>query len=315
MKNAIFCLMTFAVLLCSTGCQKDTSASLAGESTAMTSSEIVQFLDNLFLEELQESPQSMTYLGMRERYNEWNDISDAARDKSLGMTRDHLNRVMAIDLSQANDSVKLSVKMFIQQANKALEGDRWRYHSYPVNQMRGVHGMIPSFLINQHLIANKDEAKAYIERITNSAILLRQVIEQLEIRQQKGIIAPKFVFPLVMASIDNILKGAPFSEGQDSTIFADFKAKIAKLELSEADKTELTAAASAALQNSLAPGYYELQTALRSLEANATNDHGVWKFPDGEQFYNFALQRTTTTNLTAEQIHKRGLEEVARIQS
>ena len=205
MKNAIFCLMTFAVLLCSTGCQKDTSASLAGESTAMTSSEIVQFLDNLFLEELQESPQSMTYLGMRERYNEWNDISDAARDKSLGMTRDHLNRVMAIDLSQANDSVKLSVKMFIQQANKALEGDRWRYHSYPVNQMRGVHGMIPSFLINQHLIANKDEAKAYIERITNSAILLRQVIEQLEIRQQKGIIAPKFVFPLVMASILSLI--------------------------------------------------------------------------------------------------------------
>ena len=315
MKNAIFFLMTFVALSFSSGCQKDTSSTLVMKPAAMTSSEIIQFLDDLFLEELRESPQSMTYLGMRERYNEWNDISDAARDKSLDMTRDHLERVMAIDLSRANDSVKLSVKMFIQQSNRALEGDRWRYHNYPVNQMRGIHGMIPSFLINQHLIANKDEAQAYIDRITNSTILLRQVIEQLEIRQQKGIIAPKFVFPLVMESIDNILKGAPFSKGPDSTILADFKAKIGKLELSEADKTELTAAASGALQNSLAPGYYELQTALRHLEASATNDHGVWKFPDGEQFYNFALQRTTTTNLTAEQIHNRGLEEVARIQS
>ena len=315
MKKVTFYLMTLVTVVLLTGCQKDTSASLNTKPAIMTSSEIVEFLDDLFLEELQESPQSMTYLGMRERYGEWNDISDSARDKSLDMTRQHLEKVRALDLSKANDSVRLSVKMFIQQANKEIEGDRWRYHSYPVNQMRGAHGMIPSFLINQHLIANKDEAKAYINRITNSQTLLQQVIEQLEIRQQKGIIAPKFVFPLVMESIDNILRGAPFSEGPDSTILADFKTKIAKLDISEADKNDLAIAASAALQKSLAPGYYGLKIALRKLEANATNDHGVWKFPNGEQFYNFALQRTTTTDLTASQIHNRGLDEVARIQS
>ena len=257
----------------------------------------------------------MTYLGMRERYDEWNDISDTARNKNLDMTKQHLAKVMAIDLSNANDSVKLSVEMFIQQANQQIEGDQWRYHSYPVSQMRGVHSMIPSFLINQHLIADKEEAQAYIERITNSATLLEQVVEQLKIRQQKGIVAPKFVFPLVMASIDNILKGAPFSQGPDSTIFADFKAKVAKLELSEADRNSLTLAASVALKDSLAPGYQNLLSVLRKLETEATNDHGVWKFPNGEAFYNFALHRTTTTDLTAEQIHTKGLYEVARIQS
>jgi uncharacterized protein (DUF885 family) len=315
MKKINLYLMTLIVLLFATGCQKDTLVSAKTTPVIMTSPEIIAFLDNLFLEELRESPQSMTYLGMRERYDEWNDISDTARNKNLDMTKQHLAKVMAIDLSNANDSVKLSVEMFIQQANQRIEGDQWRYHSYPVSQMRGVHSMIPSFLINQHLIANKEEAQAYIERITNSAILLRQVVEQLEIRQQKGIVAPKFVFPLVMASIDNILKGAPFSQGPDSTIFADFKAKVAKLELSEADRNSLTLAASVALKDSLAPGYQNLLSVLRKLEIEATNDHGVWKFPNGEAFYNFALQRTTTTDLTAEQIHTKGLYEVARIQS
>ncbi|MDB9734240.1 DUF885 domain-containing protein [Porticoccaceae bacterium] len=315
MKKINLYLMTLVVLLFATGCQKDTLVSAKTTPVIMTSPEIVAFLDNLFLEELRESPQSMTYLGMRERYDEWNDISDTARNKNLDMTKQHLAKVMAIDLSNANDSVKLSVEMFIQQANQQIEGDQWRYHSYPVSQMRGVHSMIPSFLINQHLIADKEEAQAYIERITNSAILLRQVVEQLDIRQLKGIVAPKFVFPLVIASIDNILKGAPFSQGPDSTIFADFKAKVAKLELSEADRNSLTLAASVALKDSLAPGYQNLLSVLRKLETEATNDHGVWKFPNGEAFYNFALQRTTTTDLTAEQIHTKGLYEVARIQS
>ena len=76
MKKINLYLMTLVVLLFSTGCQKDTPASATTTPVIMTSPEIVAFLDDLFLEELRESPQSMTYLGMRERYDEWNDISD-----------------------------------------------------------------------------------------------------------------------------------------------------------------------------------------------------------------------------------------------
>jgi len=126
MKKVTFHLMTLVTVVVLTGCQKDTSASSDTKPAIMTSSEIVEFLDDLLLEELQESPQSMTYLGMRERYGEWNDISDSARDKSLDMTKYHLEKVRGIDLSKANNSVRLSVKIFIQQANKDIEGDQKR---------------------------------------------------------------------------------------------------------------------------------------------------------------------------------------------
>ena len=315
MKNAFLSLIAMMIFSLSAGCQMDQSESASSESTAMTSQQVIEFLDELFMEELQESPQYMTYLGMRERYDEWDDNSDQARDKSLQMTRNHLQQVMKIDLSNVDDSAKLSVKMFIEQANKRLEGDRWRYHSYPVSQMRGVHGRIPSFLINQHLIANEEEAQAYIKRLAATPKVLDQLIEHLKIRQDKNIIAPKFVFPLVLKSIDNILIGAPFDEGSDSTLLADFKRKIENIDIADDTRSELTSAASNALKDHLAPAYRRLQLALRDLESVATNDHGVWKFPDGDKFYEFALQRTTTTDLTANQIHNRGLKEVARIQS
>ena len=281
----------------------------------MTSEAVVSLLDELFMEELKESPEYMTYLGMRERYDEWDDRSDAARDKQLEMTKRHLTIVKAIDQSNLNDAAKLNIAMFIEQSEQQIEADKWRYHSYPINQMRGVHSMIPSFLINQHLIADSAEAQAYIGRIAHSTGVIDQLLEQLKVREEKGIVPPKFVFPLVLKAIDNIISGAPFSEGDDSTILADFSQKVRAINLPADETDKLIADARAALQNNLAPSYQKLRSYLTELEAGADDKDGVWKFPEGEAFYNFALKRTTTTDLTANEIHDIGLAEVARIQN
>ena len=297
------------------GCHLEDNDFHQGKTNIMTSDQIIELLDDLFMERVKESPQYMTYLGMRERYDEWDDNSDRAADKRLQMTRDHLERVKAIDLTNANNSVKLSVKMFIEQANMSIEANQWRYHSYPVSQMRGVHGRIPSFLINQHLIANELEAKAYIKRLAGVPKVLDQLIVNLETRENKNIIAPKFVFPLVIESIDNLLVGAPFQDGPDSTLLADFKKKIDALDITDDAKSTLILSASDTLKRHFSPAYRSLQIKLRELESIANDDHGVWKFPDGDEFYKFALRRTTTTDLSPDEIHELGLREVARIQT
>ena len=297
------------------GCHLEDNDFHQGKTNIMTSDQIIELLDDLFMERVKESPQYMTYLGMRERYDEWDDNSDRAADKRLQMTRDHLERVKAIDLTNANNSVKLSVKMFIEQANMSIESNQWRYHSYPVSQMRGVHGRIPSFLINQHLIANELEAKAYIKRLAGVPKVLDQLIVNLETRENKNIIAPKFVFPLVIESIDNLLVGAPFQDGPDSTLLADFKRKIDALDITDDAKSTLILSASDTLKHHFSPAYRGLQIKLRELESIANDDHGVWKFPDGDEFYKFALRRTTTTDLSPDEIHELGLREVARIQT
>lgn len=315
MKYLLSRLILVLMMSVSWGCHLEDKGFDQGKTTKMTSDQVIQLLDDLFMEGVKESPQYMTYLGMRERYDQWDDNSDRATDKRLKMTRDHLARVEAIDLTNANDSVKLSVKMFIEQANMSIEADRWRYHNYPVSQMRGVHGRIPSFLINQHLIANELEAKAYIARLAGVPKVLDQLKVNLEIRENKNIIAPKFVFPLVIDSIDKMLAGAPFENGPDSTLLADFKRKIDALDITDDTKSKLITNASDTLESHFYPAYRSLQIKLRELESIANDDHGVWKFPDGDKFYEFALRRTTTTDLSPEEIHELGLKEVARIQT
>ncbi len=190
---------------------------------------------------------------------------------------------------------------------------QWRFHNYPVNQMYGTHSQIPAFLINQHSISTIKEAQDYISRVQGAQKLLEQLVTQLQLREDKGIIAPTFVFEHVIRDSKNILIGAPFDKEADSTIFADFTRKVNKLKISEQEKATLIADAKTALINNLKPGYEALITYLTALEKKSDNRDGVWKFPNGEAFYNNALKRTTTTDLSSDQIHKLGLSEVDRI--
>lgn len=143
--------------------------------------------------------------------------------------------------------------------------------------------------------------------------VFEQLITGLEIRADKNIIAPKFVFPHVIDSSKNIIKGAPFEQGEDSTLLADFKRKVNALEIDQAEKDALISKATKALKTAVKPAYSKLINYIAQLEKRADDRDGAWKFPDGEAFYNNALKRTTTTDLTAKEIHAIGLAEVSRI--
>ena len=107
---------------------------------------INEVLDNFFMESLRLSPESMTYPGIKDRYDEWEDISDEAKDQMLELRKKQLKQISSIDLTKASESEKLSVAMFKSQLEQQIAADKWRYHNYPVNQMRGKHSQIVSFL-------------------------------------------------------------------------------------------------------------------------------------------------------------------------
>lgn len=269
--------------------------------------------DALFDESLKTSPEFMTYLGMRERYDEWDDNSEQAYQDSVALTQKHLETLKAIDASALDKVSALSLKLYKQRLENGLEDTQWRYHGYPVNQMFGTHSSIPSFLINQHLIANPDEAKAYVARVKAVPLVLDELISDLSIRADKGIIAPKFVFAHSIRDSQNIIAGIGEESEEENPLVADFKAKVDKLALEESVAAQLMTELNAALVNQFVPAYEKLIATLERLEARSEGNFGAWKLPDGADYYANALQRITTTDLTADQIHELGLSEVARI--
>jgi uncharacterized protein (DUF885 family) len=274
-----------------------------------------EIFDELFMESLRESPEYMAYLGMRERYDEWNDYSQASFDRSVAMSKDQLARLREIDAEGLDKSEALSLTLYSQRLENGLADTQWRYHGYPVNQMFGVHSSIPSFLINQHLIANKAEAEAYIARVRAVPEVLTHVIEDLNIRADQGIIAPKFVFPHSIRDSQNIIAGIGDDAGaEQNPLVEDFKAKLDRLELDDSLRADLLAQLNQALAEQFAPAYRELIVTLQALGERSEGNFGVWSLPNGAAYYANALKRITTTDMTPDQIHQLGLDEVARIQ-
>ncbi|MFB2761196.1 DUF885 family protein [Shewanella xiamenensis] len=287
-----------------------TSTSVAAQSESEKANAL---FETIFMENIMASPIAQTYMGIKQDYDKWDDIGDEADARELARTKKQLAEVNQLDASKLDPQTRLSLTLLTQNLNNDIKDYQWRYHNYPVNQMHGGHSMIASFLINQHQITDVSDAKAYISRLNGVPKRLSQLQQALEVRADKGIITPKFVFGYVISDSQNIIKGAPFDKGEDSALLADFRKKVNALSISETEKAQLIADAEKALVSQVEPAYKTLIAYIKTLEAKADSRDGVWKLPDGEAFYNNALARTTTTHMTADEIHQLGLAEVERI--
>jgi len=317
MRKLTLIAATISVALLA-GCQQATQQSTPAPAVQAqpVQSEIDKanaFFEDTFNRDVMSSPVYQTYMGIKKDYDKWDDNSEEKALKDLAQAKADLVTLNSIDRAQLDTATQVSYDLKKQDLEASIADFKWRYHNYPVNQMFGTHSMVPAFLINQHQISNVKEANDYIARLNGVQGVFDQLITGLEIRADKNIIAPKFVFPHVIDSSKNIIKGAPFEQGEDSTLLADFKRKVNALEIDQAEKDALISKATEALKTAVKPAYSKLINYIAQLEKRADDRDGAWKFPNGEAFYNNALKRTTTTDLTAKEIHAIGLAEVSRI--
>lgn len=317
MKNKILIAFVAALSLAATTSLVAAPAkTYTPEQIAAESKRANEFFDKNFDDFVARHPQFASQLGLKTGYDKWEDLSDAANAEDLAFAMQNLSRLKRdFDFDALDPQTQLSWKLFENDVQQNAEGFRFRFHNYPVNQMFGWHSQTPTFLINIHRIDSVADAEAYIARLNGIAKQADQVIANLELRAGKGIVPPKFVFPLVLDACRNVIKGKPFDQSEtDSTLLADFTKKVTALkDVDQPTRDRLLADANKALLESFQPAYQKLIAFLEAQEKTAPAEGGAWQFPDGRSYYEFALRRTTTTKMTGDEIHDLGLKEVARI--
>lgn len=309
-------LIIFSLLIGITSCKNDKSSEdYTKEEISEASAEFNRYLDEEFEKDVMESPMMQTQLGRKTNYGQWDDFSHFKYAKDLQKTKDRLQYINNNVSEEALDAqTRLSYKLYKLELENEIEDYEYRFYDYPINQMFGYHDNLPAFLINMHRIDTPEDARAYIERMKGIPAAFDEVIEGMKLREQNRIMPPKFVFEKVIESSRNIIKGKPFSNSAEtSALLQDFKQKIEALDLPQDEEVNLLRDAEKVLISSVKPAYEKLIAKLQDQQQRATTDHGAWKFPRGEAFYNNRLKRITTTDLNANEIHQIGLSEVARI--
>ncbi len=263
-------------------------------------------------------PMRQTYLGIKDRYDEWTDPSEAFELAELEYQRADVAEMKAsFEFDKLDHQSQLSWRLAEYQLERAEAAFPFRGHSYTFNQMFGVQSGIPAFLINQHKVTSASDAEAYIARLEGVPAYLGQHVANAKEASDKGIQPPAFVYDYVLSDARGVITGYPFNGEGDSPLMEDIRGKVAALAsnstITEEEAADMTARAVEALKNSVGPAYEAAITELVRQQTIATTEDGAWKLPDGEAYYNNRLAQMTTTDLTAGEIHQIGLDEVARI--
>jgi uncharacterized protein (DUF885 family) len=276
---------------------------------------IMAFFEEYDAQQLARSPLGKSYRGIKDSdYGKWDDGSDAAEARSYEAERSALKEMRArFDTAKLSPENQLSYRLFEKRAARSEGAYKYNDYGYVFDQMNGAQSQIPAFLINIHRIDTKSDARAYVNRLYGIGPAMTEAVGQAKTRAAKGIMPPKWVYPYVIADSRNVITGAPFGDGPDAPLFADFKAKVGKLKITQIEKDILIADAAQALTDAVKPSYEALMAEMTAQEKVAGTDDGVWRFPDGAGYYAERLSNYTTTNMTPDQIHELGLAQVARI--
>ncbi|MGH7026517.1 DUF885 domain-containing protein [Brevundimonas sp.] len=273
------------------------------------------FFEQAFQERIALSPQQMTALGLKTDYDKLDDVSDAAAERALALQEAQLARMKAeFDPTKLGAQSKMSWRLFEYGVQQARLSNQWRDWNFQFAANSNPTTSLPVFLINNHRIASVSDAEAYVSRIGEAERYMGQVATTLKARAAEGVVSPRFVFAPSIENTRAVITGAPFDNGADNPVWADFQKKVGALDADQATKDRLLASARAALTGPYKRGFDTVLTALAEVQPMADSDAGVWRLPNGEAYYNARLQLSTTTDLTADQIHQIGLDEVARIQ-
>jgi uncharacterized protein (DUF885 family) len=303
-----------AALLGASAAALSACATAAAPPAADETAAFNAFLEEAFEVYLDTHPQLATSLGDRRNYGRWDDPSDAAEDEDLRLYEASVAEMRArFSPERFGADAKLSWRMYELGLRRRQEDRPWRGHAYQFNQMFGAQSQTPAFLINQHRVDAVADAEAYVARLQGMRDYLGAIVARSETSAARGLMPPRFVYDYVLSDARNVIAGAPFGEGPDSPIWADFKAKVGALSAADAEKSALLDSGRAALATSVKPAYDEIIAAMARQQAQAGSDDGVWRFADGAEYYAHQLRRMTTTDMTADEIHELGLSEVARI--
>ncbi len=275
------------------------------------------FYGKVFAKFALRSPETLSYLRILPSWLDFysDDLGDASlAEEEIGAqaVKEHLATLHRYDRDDLDREGRLSYDVLENFLATQVDGDAFRGYEFPVNQMQGIQSALPSFMTDTHPIADAHDARNYIARLNQFPRKFAQVIEGLDHYEAKGIVPPQFTVEKVIAQMQ-AFRAVPAPR---NPLYVDFMGKLDKLApgtLDPATRAELLSGVENAIEHSVYPAYQRMIDHFVALLPKAQGNFGAWHLPNGDAYYAWCIRNHATTALSAEQIHRIGLDEVARI--
>jgi uncharacterized protein (DUF885 family) len=283
-----------------------------------------KFFEESYKQLLLRSPEMVTNLGLAETYGMRNDRLD---DLSVEFVRETqvleraiLDLLRTYDRDSQTSEMQISYDVYEWYLDSQVRGHEFMFHNYPFNHFYwSYHARLIELFTNLHPLHTRHDVEDYITRLSLVDAQVDQLLDGIKIRQDIGVVLPKFIVERTKSELIQYLGtyklDAASVDIQRLDVYSIFKSALVSIDgLSDEEKQAYQNSALEAIQSSYVPAFLKLFAYLNEVAPIATDDAGVWKLPDGDDYYAYLLREETSTNLTPDEIHAIGLAEVARIQ-
>jgi uncharacterized protein (DUF885 family) len=257
---------------------------------------------------LSHSPEFASILGDKRWNDKLSDFSQAEIERDLAKTKEFLGRFEAIDPTGFPEQEALTRTLLVRGFREQLEDAKFKNWQVPVTQIYGIHIDAPQLVsvLSFETVKDYDD---YVARLKALPRLMDEVTIQMRKGMAEKVMPPKFLLEKVVTQAQGIADKKP----EDSP-FAMPLSKIPAT-FSEADRTRLREAVLGAIRDSVTPAYVKFTNFVKEEYApRGRTEPGMWSLPDGDARYANVVKRQTTSNLTPDQIHRIGVEQVALIE-
>ncbi len=316
MKKA---LIAVSISLLLAGCGDATNSPGSEKAgSVIKQSSVSEQLDTIyndyFEQNLKLNPLLATYIGDK-RYNDQlpNYLSKQHIAKQRDLNQRFLEKISCINVEQLSRSQRISYDIFKRKLELELEGLKYPEHLIPINQFYNLAGCLA-------MLGSGESAQPFntVQDYENWALrmeqiprLFEQAIANMKEGVEKNIVQPRVLIekaiPQITAHIDenveNTLFWAPITNMPES--------------VTESEAKQLQQRYKQVLSDTVMPAYKKLATYLKEeyLPHTRTESFGIGQLPGGDAWYQHRIEANTSTQLSADRIHKIGKDEVARIHS
>ncbi len=303
------------------------SASIAAAVAALPSvvraqpsgrdAELRTLLDRFFYARLEDSPEQATSLGLdtgprAHLKAKLSDTSRAGQMRQFVRARQELAALKAVPRGGLSEAGKLDYDVVEYSLNRVLAGERYdfgasggRYAPDVLTQLTGAYRDVPDFLASQHRVQNAADADAYVARVEAFPAAIEAETQRQREDAARGVFAPDYILDTTLKQLATARDKAP----EETRPVTDLAAKLKAANLTP-ERAETVARL---MRERVFPALDRQRALVTELRGRAVHDAGVWRLPGGEAYYAAAASAATTTELTGEEIHKLGLEQVAEI--
>jgi uncharacterized protein (DUF885 family) len=255
---------------------------------------------------LSHEPEFASSIGDKRYNDQLTDYSVEAYNDELNRGRGYLIRLGMIDTAGLTDQEILSKDLLVRQLVDQQESADFKPWEMPVNQFNGLHSELPQLVsrLSFETVKNYDD---YTARLTKIPTAFAQITTNMSAGIDDNRVPPKYLLEKVLTQVNAIATEKP-----EDTPFARPLKKF-PAGVSDADQTRIKAAILEAIQKQVLPAYAQFARFLQATYIPAgRTDPGIWSIPGGDKYYAFRVRESTTTDLTPDQIHQIGLDEVKR---